>query len=167
MNRIAKQILKIAKQLIADTDYIYDPDHKKRPAGGYHKTEKGWSKLEQKKESVKPVNKPVKRVENMSYDEKASLVYNYKPTSSKTLDQIVQSSPYDYQWMLRLNVAKHPNTSSDTLDKLSEDKNDNVRMQCLKHKNLSKKTMKKLMKDKNKHIQYAASRRYNYGEKPF
>ena len=49
--RIAEEILKAAEDLIfADSDYIYDPDHKKKPGGSYHKTEKGWSKKEEKKE---------------------------------------------------------------------------------------------------------------------
>ena len=49
--RIAEEILRTAEDLIfADSDYIYDPDHKKHPGGDYHKTEKGWSKVEKKKE---------------------------------------------------------------------------------------------------------------------
>ena len=47
--RIAEELIEAAKDLIfADNDYIYDPDHKKHPSGGYHKTEKGWSKVEEK-----------------------------------------------------------------------------------------------------------------------
>lgn len=51
--RIAKELNKIAKAIIADKDYhyIYDPDHKKHPGGGYVKTEKGWQKGKQKKVS--------------------------------------------------------------------------------------------------------------------
>lgn len=160
INRIAENIV------LADSDYIYDPDHKKKPGGGYHKTEKGWSKKEEKKETNSTQNhtKLSKPVEEMNYDEKASLVYNYKPTDADTLDKIVDNSPWSNQWMLRLNVAKHPNTSADTLDKLADDENDMVRIEVLNHKNTSKKTIRKLKKDKNKHIQYAASRRYNYGE---
>mgnify|MGYP007037139444 CR=1 FL=1 len=36
--RIAEELVKTAEDLIfADSDYIYDPDHKKHPGGGYHK----------------------------------------------------------------------------------------------------------------------------------
>lgn len=38
------EISKIAKIIIADSDYVYDPEHKNNPGGGYHRTEKGWSK---------------------------------------------------------------------------------------------------------------------------
>jgi hypothetical protein len=49
---IARELNKIAKELIAykDYEYIYDPDHKKHPGGGYTKTEKGWQKGKQDKE---------------------------------------------------------------------------------------------------------------------
>jgi hypothetical protein len=48
---IAKELNKIAKELVADDyEYIYDPDHKKHPGGGYTKTEKGWQKGKQDKE---------------------------------------------------------------------------------------------------------------------
>lgn len=62
--RIAEELIEAAKDLIfADNDYIYDPDHKKHPSGGYHKTEKGWSKVEEKKE------KTTSKVE-MTYEQK-------------------------------------------------------------------------------------------------
>lgn len=42
--RLADKIFRIANVILADkTEYIYDPDHKKRPGGGYVKTERGWS----------------------------------------------------------------------------------------------------------------------------
>lgn len=57
--KMAKELNKMAKVLIADKDYhyIYDPEHKKHPGGGYVKTEKGWQKGKQQKEKnsvVKP-----------------------------------------------------------------------------------------------------------------
>ena len=110
------------------------------------------------------IPKLIDLLEEMNDDEKASLVRNYNPTDADTLDKIVDNSPYEHQWLLRLNVAKHPNTSADTLDKLADDNNDRVRMEVLNNRNTSEKTIRKLKKDKNKHIQFAASRRYNYGE---
>ena len=44
-SKIASAFLK------ANSDYIYDPDHHLHPSGGYHKTEKGWSKLEERKDN--------------------------------------------------------------------------------------------------------------------
>lgn len=44
-----------------DSDYIYDPDHKKHPSGGYHKTEKGWSRIEEKKDESVKKNESVKK----------------------------------------------------------------------------------------------------------
>ena len=44
-----------------DSDYIYDPDHKKHPSGGYHKTEKGWSRIEEKKDKLVKKNESVKK----------------------------------------------------------------------------------------------------------
>lgn len=66
MNRlkIAQELLRVAETLIAgDYHYIYDPDHKKHPGGGYQKTEKGWQKGKEKVkelsddfEEVQPTN---------------------------------------------------------------------------------------------------------------
>lgn len=47
MNRVIRIATKITKMICADdATYIYDPDHEKKPSGGYHKTEKGWSKVD-------------------------------------------------------------------------------------------------------------------------
>lgn len=44
--------------LVADKDYhyIYDPEHKKHPGGGYVKTEKGWQKGKQQKKDKQQKN---------------------------------------------------------------------------------------------------------------
>ena len=51
---IARKLLRLARLLLAKQDdykYIYDPEHKKRPYGsGWVKTEKGWSKSNERKE---------------------------------------------------------------------------------------------------------------------
>ena len=31
------------RRIAQKPEYIYDPEHEKKPAGGYHKTEQGWS----------------------------------------------------------------------------------------------------------------------------
>ena len=44
--KIARKLLLIAKELISSEnyDYVYDPEHKKRPGSGYKQTPKGWSR---------------------------------------------------------------------------------------------------------------------------
>ena len=41
---IRSRMLKVANNIIADYDYVYDPQHEKNPGDGYQRTEKGWSK---------------------------------------------------------------------------------------------------------------------------
>jgi len=162
--KLASELLKIAKELYTGSDYIYDPEHKKHPSGGYHKTDKGWTKNDSNSDTSRSENKPKKSVKDMNYDEKGKLVRNYENTSPDVLDEVVDSSPYSDQWLLRVNVARHPNTSKDTLDKLSNDGDDRVRIEVLNNRNTSKSTVNKMKKDKNKSIQWAANRRSHYGE---
>ena len=50
--KTASDLLRLAEILTADNyKYIYDPEHKKHPGGGYEKTEKGWQKGKQEKET--------------------------------------------------------------------------------------------------------------------
>ena len=170
MNRIAKELLKIARELIADSDYIYDPDHKKKPAGGYHKTEKGWSKLEQKKDKSVKTEKVVNvkdylnspkgkhylkhlellkelKEEGMFQGKKYQTALNPN-TSSKTLDKMSKDSSFK----IRLFVSCNPNTSTETLDRLSENKEDEIRSHVARHPNTSMETLKKLSKDKQDYI---------------
>lgn len=72
MNKSLKIAFKIAKAILADDEtYIYDPEHEKKPKGGYHKTEKGWSKVDT---SEKPEDKKIK----------------IHPNRKKEIDRIVQ-----------------------------------------------------------------------------
>ena len=124
MNRIAKELVRIARELIADSDYIYDPDHKKKPAGGYHKTEKGWSKKEQKKDKpVKTENKPVnkglseshkQRIDGLSNKDKQKLAES-KEATPEILDYLSDSDDLD----VLLGVSKNENASKKTIQKLS------------------------------------------------
>ncbi len=52
-----------------DSDYIYDPDHKKHPSGGYHKTERGWSRIEEKKDKLVKKDESVKKHKLVKKDE--------------------------------------------------------------------------------------------------
>ena len=104
--RIAEELVKTAEDLIfADSDYIYDPDHKKKPSGGYHKTEKGWSKVEEKKD--KSISSP--KVEMTD--------------EQKKLDEMANSKIV----LTRMNVAENEDTSPKTLDRLSNDENADIR----------------------------------------
>ena len=52
-----------------DSDYIYNPDHKKHPSGGYHKTERGWSRIEEKKDKLVKKDESVKKHKLVKKDE--------------------------------------------------------------------------------------------------
>ena len=41
----------------ADADYIYDPDHEKKPGGEYHQTDSGWSKAKDEQRPASPSSK--------------------------------------------------------------------------------------------------------------
>ncbi len=99
--KIAKRLINIAKALVADSDYIYDPEHKKHPKGGYQKTEKGWGK-----KKVKEDNRQYRMTnQQMQLDDK-----------SKSNDVNIRKS-----------VAKNSLSSRETLDRLSKDSNGDVR----------------------------------------
>ena len=50
--KMAGKLLTAAKQILA-ADYVYDPDHKKKPRGGnWNKTEKGWSNFKKEKKQT-------------------------------------------------------------------------------------------------------------------
>ena len=177
--RIAEELIEAAANLIfADNDYIYDPEHKKHPSGGYHKTEKGWSKAEEKKEkSTSTKNDEMdsreKRLDKLSngnvYD-RISVSYALAAHPS-TLDKLSKdkddgvrlnvagnprTSPKtldklskDKEWDVRINVAENPNTSPKTLDKMADDKDYRVQLAVINNKNTSKDTLKKLSKHKS------------------
>lgn len=56
----ALEILKAARRLLADAEYVHDPDHDNKPSGGnWHKTDKGWSTSEE--EGNKKEDEPDKK----------------------------------------------------------------------------------------------------------
>ena len=174
--KVAEKVLKATKDLMfADNDYIYDPEHKKHPSGGYHKTEKGWSKVEEKKE------KPKEQYE-IDWDKARN-----KSTSSAELDELAKS-PHSF---VRMDVANNPNTSSktlallsnetenmnvlygvarhnntptDILDKLSNHPNNDVRKWVAFNKNTSPATLEKLSKDKYWEVKLMIARNHNAPE---
>ena len=164
--RIAEELVKTAEDLIfADSDYIYDPDHKKKPSGGYHKTEKGWSKKEEKKE--KSTSSPKvemtdeqKKLDEMANDEDYEVRYEVaknKKTSPKTLDKLAD----DEDEMIRYYVAEHPNTSPKTLDKLSNDENYEVRSEVAKNPKTPIETLEQISKADKTNSGPGQSARFN------
>ncbi len=63
----------VVASIMASYDYVYDPEHKKNPGSGFTKTEKGWSKADQKPRSeitLSPeVNVPVKNEKRTKHNE--------------------------------------------------------------------------------------------------
>lgn len=139
--RIASKLLKIAEELVyADSgDYIYDPDHKKHPGGGYHKTEKGWSKLEEKKDKGKTTDKSAPKVKMTN--------------KQKELDKEAESD----DWYTRCLVAESSNAHPSTLEKLSKDKSDYIRMNVAKNPNCPLETLIKLSEDSELRVQYGVA----------
>ena len=72
MNRrilAAKALLATAKAILASKDYIWDPDHRKRPeGGGWEKTEKGWTQKKRQKSSEKKTGKALSDVPEVPYE---------------------------------------------------------------------------------------------------
>ena len=59
-------LLKIAKILVSEYKYIYDPDHLQHPSGEFHKTDDGWSnKKERKKDWENVIDKTKLNLENL------------------------------------------------------------------------------------------------------
>ena len=156
--RIASEILKIAKVIVADDyKYIYDPDHKKHPGGGYQKTQKGWQKGKQEKKDEesnnkekKPADKPNKSKENRKEieqkinklsPEKRQVMAKDAKAPQKLLDIL---SNYDD---CKESVAMNKNTHPKTLDKLANDNDSNILEGVAGNRNTSPETLDKLAED--------------------
>ena len=142
--RIAEEILRTAEDLIfADADYIYDPDHKKKPGGGYHKTEKGWSKKEEKKDKSTSSPKVEMTDEQKKLDEYVTKEINeYKPDSKGTF------TIYENLW----NIANNPKTHLSTLWKLSDFPDSATRKKVAGNENCSVELLDKLSNDKDENV---------------
>ena len=144
--RIAEEVLKVAEELVFadDYEYIYDPDHKKRPGGGYIKTENGWSKGKKEKEESK----------GKTTDKSAP---NVEMTSQqKELDEKSNSDDFNDVLMVAINSNTHPST----LNKLSKGKA-KIRSAVARNSNTSQSTLRKLSKDKSKEVRGAIAQNKN------
>lgn len=112
MPKVSKEAVRIAKMVLADSvndEYIYDPEHKQKPGGGYRKTEKGWTKTEEgKSEQTNPGEKP--KTENAPGNQDQTP----KPLSKKEEYSKVQE------------IASNPNTDPKLLSKLAESDDDDT-----------------------------------------
>lgn len=62
MNKAIRIATRLTRMICSDEQtYIYDPDHKKHPGGGYHKTERGWSKVDTEDKREQKSNIPLSR----------------------------------------------------------------------------------------------------------
>ncbi len=174
--KIAEEVVKIAEEVVFaaagspppkddDYEYIYDPDHKKHPGGGYQKTEKGWSKIDDKKENGdgsqskqkqdekneeklnklpknkhQEVSKKVNNaVQNLKHADKVKISGDTK-CPPKLLDILANDEDQDIQ----LNVAKNTSTSAKTLDKLSKSPATAIVQATINNKNTSAETLDRL-----------------------
>lgn len=189
---IAKEILRTAADLLfADADYVYDPDHRQHPGGGYHKTEKGWSKLDEKEkqapaappappEPPKPPhdgNLNTKDYENKSNKTNVSkyIVEKLNSLSSDKLYDIakdekapgalldVLSNKNDLD--IQSYIALNKNTTTKTLDKLSKNSEWGVRWNVSQNKNTTTKTLDRLSNDKYDNVRIGVASHNNTSAK--
>ena len=162
--RMAEEILEVAEDLIfADSDdYIYDPEHKKHPSGGYHKTEKGWSKVEEKKN--KSISSPKVEMTDEEYD---NILWEKHETSKNpnTSPELLKKLSGDKSWAIRNDVASNPSTPTNVLDKLANDENKAVRINTAYNKNTSQKTLDKLSNDENDNVRRSVAKNSNTSPK--
>lgn len=126
---IRKKILKIASSILADYEYIYDPNHEKNPGGGYERTEQGWSKDKMERKKTITIN--------------PSLI-----EEQKKLHQLSESEDKKD----RENVAGNPNTHIETLKKLSKDEMSSVRRYVAGNPNTTEKMLYELSGDKDYYV---------------
>ena len=145
--RIARELNRIARELVAtgDYDYIYDPEHKKHPGGGYQKTEKGWQKGKQDKgskenTSLNKFQKSLVNEANSNWDVRKLHAAEHRQTPTESLDKLSS----DANEIIRQAVAKNPSTSVATLDKLADDKDFDTKINVARNPNTSPQTLDKL-----------------------
>lgn len=67
------------KRIAEKPKYIYDPDHKKKPAGGYHKTDMGWSLIDENKLNQRQVD--LTNTKNQKVDSNYQRIYQKQISS--------------------------------------------------------------------------------------
>lgn len=154
---------RIAKRLLAEKTYIYDPDKKRRPGGGYRETEKGWvidtpskKKAPSKSKSTKPSKSVSRSVTSLPLKQQQSLARGSK-TDVKTLISLASSKDY----RIRATVAKNLNTPQGVLNKLAEDEHYITRNQVAKNPGAGSDALTKLAADKTVSVRVSVATNYN------
>lgn len=143
MRIVARKLILLAKQLISgDSKYIYDPEHKKKPGGGYVKTERGWTL---KKENTTKQESLSVKTKKKKPDYQKHKAASDPETDVKTLELLSK----DENSRVRARVAHNPNTPKKILEVLSQDKKRIVRAAVARNKNTSIKLLKILSDDKS------------------
>lgn len=136
---VPERIRRLAKVLKASSedDYIYDPNHTKRPhyGGPWYKTERGWTT--NKPDEMKPKKKEEKA------PEKPKQALTDEERQIANLEKLSRSTKKDN----RAFVARHPLTPPKLLSKLSKDADRTVRANAARNKNLSEDDQYRLCHD--------------------
>ena len=140
--RIAREILTVARILLgakSDYDYVYDPEHKKRPVGGgWEKTEKGWT-----------LNKKTKHMRRQSPARIETLRKTQIALDPQTPVQVLEALASDKNVHVRARVALNTNTSLNILKRLSTDNQRLVRAAVARNKRTTPKMLRELAQDKS------------------
>lgn len=178
---IQKNILKIANKILADYDYIYDPDHKKNPGGGYERTEKGWSKDKSEKSKgsrgVKMTNEQkswhelaVKgdrkqretiaqlrfvhpfTLDVLSRDEKNGYLRAMVAGNELASPKTLKRLSGDSDSRVRIEVGANPTSTFEIQKNLSEDRDEDVRAGVAANRKIHEKIAEKLSEDKSVNV---------------
>ena len=125
----AKALLATAKAILSDYDYIYDPDHKKRPGGGgWAKTDKGWSKSPggaekhalSEDDALK--EKDYEKISSHPFEDVRAKLAENQNTPPKVFNSLAR----DMSPLVRAKVAGNPNAPGETLVRLAGDSDTKV-----------------------------------------
>lgn len=167
-NEVAKGLKVIAKAIQADSDYIYDPKHQNRPHGGgdWHKTERGWSRKNIKKNPHKdtseeewedPIEKSIKNPNATPEELHDALDFMEVHDSFDSYYRVLQNdnvSSKDVDWVAK-KYMEH-NNDHDDLEMMPYLKNN--AMAVINHPNVTLDTLKKLTGAQDQEVAREAKR---------
>lgn len=169
---IASKVPHIAKEIAgADSDYIYDPEHKQKPGGKYDKTEKGWSLKKEKKE--KPVTKdPVEFLRNEERNRRPDsdaadkirdlMNQQQKPAAPPVTRK--PAAPVDPETKKKMDTAIDKNTDSKTLDAMSRGDDKRINERVAANPNTALDTLQRLSGNPHYDVRYQVARNKNIPE---
>ena len=111
-DKIVDKIIKISAD---DSKYIYDPEHKKNPGGGFYKTKSGWSNKKKNKSNDESINdESKKQEENSSKNDviKNNLKFTISSFQKKYLEKFYKDGSFnakDYIYSMEtFSAARKP-----------------------------------------------------------